>query len=432
MNTRSRRITENRPLGVLLIALLIICGCSQTISSIRPTLTPKATPTAFENASQTPKPVQSPTPHPTATAVPSVAIVTSSPNIYPAPVIIPRISLGGMNLDILDKGKDYIIYHDIDPTTQQWVYWAINPVEKVPLIFYNGSEQIDDMGEWSPTQKYRLLQSKNKLYITSPDGTSLSLIYSDDHYQVIDGLWLSDSTIIINAYEELYVPAPDIYILNVDTGLLTPLDLSRKGYVQAVFPSMKIRVEVNWTTHETTLVRPDGSRQRILEDFKVNIAPWNSKVIQWIDQLGEFVFLGRRAGDQTYNIYAVSRDFGSPRILFDLQGGQTSGITLSPDIQKIMFNYNSPASPKIHTKIVNLITGQSLYDWIFPYEFSEVTPKWSPDSKYMVCPYSSSGPGPIPEVDYGIQIMNIKTGVTEVIVNRNVGRTGLRWEILNP
>ncbi len=130
------------------------------------------------------------------------------------------------------------------------------------------------------------------------------------------------------------------------------------------------------------------------------------------------MFIAKEHADpkSTYKLWVVL-NHETPHILLDPQGEKIDQFSIdqfsvSPDEKYIAVKLASLLDQHIY--IFSTDTFQLLYKWIYQSKTGGVHFVWSPDSEKIAFEYSGGGSS------VGIQVMNIQTGETKVIVQKGV------------
>lgn len=330
-----------------------------------------------------------------------------------------------IDLTPLPKPEDYIIYIKFETNTDYKI-WAINPNEMTPIFI------TANFGpwSWSPSNKFWLFTAYRSIYLANADGSEIRNIYTyKAEYESIELFWLADDVILFNAYKDAISLPPDIYSLNINTGVATQLFPGSRKFIQAAFPFEKKWLLASWPTGPLDIVDQNEKTERFFDDFSIptNVfAPYPP--VQHINGLDKYLFKAIGLGDVNSKLWLVSKQ-ESPQILFDPGSDGIDQFAISPNEQYVVLTYNSIELKGVYLYIFDLEDFQLLYKWIYPYALGSDHFIWSPDSQSIVLYYSDFDIEYPDEVHSGIQIMDIVTGNTQKIFKEDVTEI-LDWHFI--
>lgn len=329
----------------------------------------------------------------------------------------------GSNLDSsviglmsLPQPEDYIFYLKFETNTDYKI-WAINPNELTPRFVTSAFT----LRNWSPSNKFWLLTGNRGMYIVNADGSELRRIYTyRTKYKGIDPFWLTDDVILFNAYEDPYFLPPDLFSLDINTGKVTQLFPGSSNFIQAVFPDEKRWLLASWPSGSLDLVDQNGNTENFFDNFSFVTDPNASyHKIQRINHLDKYLCIAKAAGEDNYKLWLFS--IGEvPQVFFDPGNEGIDQFTISPDEKYLALTYNSVKLGGTYLYVFSIDTKELLHEWVYPYKLSREPFIWSPDSRSIVLHYSESGVGRYNTVNSGIQIMDVTTGETEIILKEDV------------
>lgn len=328
------------------------------------------------------------------------------------------------NLTPLPKFDDYIIYSKYKSSTE-FEIWAINPNNLVPLFITSDFTPRS----WSPSNKFWLLTGHQSINIANSDGSGFHSAFTYKEYQGVDPFWLTDDVVIFNAYRD-YLSLPDMYTLDVNTGAVAQLFAGSNKFIQAAFPSEKKWLVASWPPPSSIdIVDENGKTERFFDEYLINTDPFAPyQKIQHINRLKKYLFIAKGPGDINYKLWLASKQ-EPPQVLFDPESDGIDQFTVSPDERYVALTYNSVRLKGLYVYIFSLDNLQLLYNWVYPYKLGSGYFIWSPDSQSIVLHYSESNAGNSTNVNFGIQIMDITTGETRIILNEDVTQI-LDWHFI--
>jgi len=320
----------------------------------------------------------------------------------------------------LPTHKDYIIYIKSNSISGQDEIWALNPEDNSPILVVSGAD-LWPWG-WSPSGSHWLFTAGSSILVANSNGTAIHSVFNDKRYTQIYPFWLTDTTLLFNAYTDLLL-APDIYELDLTTGKSTRISTEAGTFIQSVFPPKGSWLQVVWDSgHREILERNlNGDITEYFSGFDVSIDPFWSCSFQFIRNSNETVFMAKNKGDENtdYRLWKMNITSGSTEVLFKPSADSwVDEFLLSPNEQYLAFTYLQ--SQTTFLNILNITTGNVDYQWNYPYWLNSSGFLWSPDSNSIALPYVSGEPGTIPKVDHGIQVMDITSGETRVLLNENI------------
>jgi hypothetical protein len=132
--------------------------------------------------------------------------------------------------------------------------------------------------------------------------------------------------------------------------------------------------------------------------------------------LDKYLFKAIGPGEANSKLWLVSKQ-ERPQILFDPGNDGIDQFSVSPDERYVALTYNTLNGVFLY--VFSLDNLQLLYKWVYPYELGSGFFDWSPDSRSIVLHYSGSDTGSA-AVNFGIQVMDITTGETRIILKEDV------------
>jgi hypothetical protein len=321
-----------------------------------------------------------------------------------------------IDLASLPQPEDYIFYLKFESNTDYKI-WAINPDELTPR-FVTSEFTFRDR---SPSNTFWLLTGNRSMYIVKADGSELRPIYADNtKYKGIDPFWLTNEIILFNAYEDPYFLPPDLFRLDINTGKVTQLFSDGSKFIQAVFHNEGTWLLASWPTGPLDLVDQSGKTEKFFHDFSLVTDPHTSyHKIQRVDRLEKYLFIAKAPGEDDYKLWMASKG-GTPEVFFDPRNERIDQFTISPDEKYLALTYNTASLGGTYLYVFSIDTPELLYKWVYPYTLSRADFHWSPDSRSIVLHYSESDVGSYNTVNSGIQVMDVTTGETKVIVNEDI------------
>ena len=211
-----------------------------------------------------------------------------------------------------------------------------------------------------------------------------------------------------------------MYSLNINSGIATQLFPGGNEFIQATFPSEKTWVKASSPAGSGPLnwVDQNGKAERFFDNFLIPTDPFvRYPPIQGTNQQGKYLLKAQGPGDTNYKFWLVSKQ-EKPQLIFDPGMGGIDQFTVSPDRRYIGLTYNTSSGEYLY--IFSLENLQLLYKWIYPYRLGSGDFIWSPDSQSIVLQYSETDVMTSARVNFGIQIMSIKTGKTKIILKQDV------------
>jgi hypothetical protein len=259
------------------------------------------------------------------------------------------------------------------------------------------------------------------MYIVKADGSGIRRIYTyPAKYKGIDPFWLTDEIILLNAYEDPFFLPPDIFRLDINTGKVIQLFPDGSKFIQAVFPDEKRWLLASWPSGSLDLVDQSGKTEKFFHDFSIVTDPHSSyPKIQRVNRLDQYLLLAKAPGDDDYKLWLASKG-QTPQVFFDPRNEGIDQFTISPDENYLALTYNTVGLGGTYLYVFSIDTRELLYKWVYPYTLSRADFHWSPDSHSIVMHYSESGVGSYNTVNSGIQVMDVTTGETQIIVNEDV------------
>ena len=185
--------------------------------------------------------------------------------------------------------------------------------------------------------------------------------------------------------------------------------------IGAVFFDEKKWLKVD-TTSVVSLVDENGNSDAFFAKFLIRgpgILYFDPRrpFVDRIVKLDKYLFVAQERADpkSNYKLWIVSKH-EDPYMLFDPNGENIDQFSVSPDEKYIAVTHDGMEK---HIYIFSTDTLQLLYKWIFPYKIGDAEFLWSPDSGEIAFYYFNDS-------KYGIQIMDIKTSKTKIIVKKDV------------
>ena len=363
-------------------------------------------------------------------APPEIGVQTVSPS--PSPVIFTPTNISSQVPDSqpvisimpLPQANDYIIYSKYT-TSEKFEVWAINQSKLTPLFITSDFTPRS----WSPSNKFWLFTGYQSIDIANTDGLGIRPVFTYKEYQGVDPFWLTDNVIIFNAYRD-YLSLPDMYSLDVNTGVVIQLFAGSNKFIQAVFPFDKKWLIASWPPPSSIyIVDENGKTERFFGEYLINTDPFAPyQKIQYINSLKKYLFIGKSPDDTNYKLWLASKQ-EPHQILFDPESDGIDQFAVSPDEKYVALTYNSVRLKGVYVYIFSLDNLQLLHKWVYPYKFGSGYFIWSPDSQSIVLHYSESNKGDSTDVNFGIQVMDITTGDTRMILNEDVTQI-LDWHYI--
>jgi len=353
--------------------------------------------------------------HPTETLQPAVTYTVEprvSTSITSVPVQLPQIGTP------LEVGKNYITYVDYNSENNENEIWALNPLDNKPFLVLQGPK-IWPHG-WSPSGKNWLLSAAGTIYVANATGSALSVVFQDLNYTRIDAAWLSEGSILFNAYIDLASP-PDMFRLDTLSGDIVPIRSGANAFIQAISPDNEIWIQGDWDGN-LYIMNESGIITPILQDFFLDLDPFNFRKIQFIPGTDEFVFLGSPRSSDEFGLWTASlSDPGAKKLLIPEGDENIQSFNISTDGQLIGVVLEDSSGFRFQT--MNVRSQLPDNDMDYPYSIGTIHFLWSPDSDLIVLPYQSIDPGEqatSADIISGIQIMDVSTGQVSVLLKRNV------------
>jgi hypothetical protein len=360
-------------------------------------------------------PTSSQTRIPTALSTATVFIPTT-----PATSEVPENAQAVTTYMPLSHAEEYIIYSKYNVSNDQEEIWAVNPHKPNPfLITTNVTPRV-----WSPSNALWLFTKGGSIYVANADGSDIRAVYANEEYTGIDPFWLTDSLVLFNAYKDSFSP-PDIYGVDVGSGMATQLSSGDNKFIQATFPSESIWLRGDWLTGSLDIIKQSGEVEKFFSDFAILADFLNPNQIQRINRLNKYLIVAKERGDAYYKFWLVS-NHETPIMLFDPGDGGVNFFRMSPNEQYLALTY--VASDDTFIYFLNINNQDLIYKWRCPYEIGSCNFIWSPDSQSIALFYSDSDVG-TSSITSGIQVMDITTGETRKILNEDVTQI-IAWQFI--
>ena len=272
---------------------------------------------------------------------------------------------GDVAIHNLISGEDQILTHDADSTTG----FAMSPK------FSKNGKQIA-YSWWKPYHTYELL-------LVDVDHPSPRLLYRQKGEHVYPVTWLSDKEIIFTRYE-YETKINQICSFNILDGTIRALKTLERGNWSQLscspdgkYMAYDFEKGTDSGNVDINLFAMEGASEISLVKH-----PANDRVIGWVPDRKEFLFISDRSG--TWDLWAVPVDDGKPsgpvmRLYTDIGEVQPVGFTQNGDcfIGFNRRNFNAYIAPfNAETGELKEKSGKSLVGsnyWI----------KWSPDGQYL-------------------------------------------------
>ncbi len=331
-------------------------------------------------------------------------------------------SLLGPIITPLPQFDDYIIYNKFETRTD-YAIWAIKLNDPTPRLI---TMNLKPWG-WSPSNKFWLFTGNKSIYVANADGSDIHMVYTYEEYQGVELFWLTDEIVLFNAYKDITSQPPDIYSLNISSGAIIQLFQGESKFIQATFPSEKKWLLTDWPIGSLMIVDETHKAEQFFNNFSIptNIfSPYPP--IQRITKLDRYLFKAKDSGEADYKLWLASQQETS-QVFFDPGSDGIDQFAVSPDEQYVALTFNTLNG--VYLYIFSLESLQLLHKWIYPFTLSTGYFIWSPDSKSIVLPYSELDAGNSTEVHFGIQVMDITTGETRIILKEDVNEI-LAWHSL--
>ena len=328
-------------------------------------------------------------------------------------------------LSPLPSSEDYIFYINFETNTDYKI-WAINPTDLSPQFVTSGSA----VQGWSPSNKFWLLTGYQSIYVGNADGSEIRNVYTfKDEYESIELFWLTDDVILFNAYKDGISLPPDMYSLDVNSGAVIQLFPDSNKFIQVTFPSEKKWLRASWPAGSLEIVDQSGTFEKFFEDFLIptNIfAPYPP--VQRINRLNKYLFKAIGPGDLSSKLWLASKQ-EPPQMLFDPGSDGIDQFAVSPNEEYVALTYNTVGLEGVYVYVFGLENLQLLYKWVYPYKLGAGYFIWSPDSQSIALHYSDFDAGKSTEVHSGIQVMDITTGETKIILKQDIEQI-LDWHFI--
>lgn len=334
-------------------------------------------------------------------------------SIVPSLSITPSLKLTEVPGDTLQSMTDYLVYINKIKESDQWGVFALHPGESNELLLARETGGLNFKG-CSPDGSYCLLDG-DSIYLSNSDGSNYHQLYSDQQYKGINSFWISNSQIVVNAYKELGL-VPERFILNIEDGHIQFLDQTGAKVVLNSFPFIGIAIEKDYSTNEFFKLDITGKEEKIFEGFEDIV-----DLVGFSQGTQEYIIIANKHGDNVKRLWAVTADTYIKREIYDLRDYKISNIQLSPDNKYMAFTAFSPLyGEDACISFINLQSGKMDHQWRYPYWPNNATFVWSPDSRKIALPYTNGTPEKSGSISNGIQVMDISTGKTDVILEKNV------------
>lgn len=295
---------------------------------------------------------------------------------------------GDVAIHNLISGEDQILTHDADSTTG----FAMSPK------FSKNGKQIA-YSWWKPYHTYELL-------LVDVDHQSPRLLYRQKGEHVYPVTWLSDKELIFTRYE-YETKINQICSFNILDGTIRALKTLERGN----WPQLSCSPDGKYMAYDYADETDSGNSDIILlameggREISLVKHPANDRVIGWVPDRKEFLFISDRSG--TWDLWAVPVDDGKPsgpvmRIYTDIGEVQPVGFTQKGNC---FFgfnrqNFNAYIAPfNAETGELKEKSGKSMLG-------SNYGIKWSPDGQYLTyIKENSKANNP-----WQLTIQNLKTG----------------------
>lgn len=331
----------------------------------------------------------------------------------------------------LEPGKNYIFYISYQGSKgQNHELWAVDPLSGE---FFQVAKGINWFLGWSHPGNKWLLSGKHALYVANPDGSNLHMVYEDPQYTFTYSWWLSDNLILINAYSDLQLP-PRIYILDLTTEKIDDVTTEDAPKFTAAVSLRNTWIEASWDSGKMQVNDVSNRPYHLFDEMRIRLSPFDSSDIEFLSNADQIIFIASQNADSqqgsSWKLFLASTLNDSLSLLFEAEKNSTiNKFRISPDGRYLAFTYSTGKDTFIN--FLNLQTKKIDYKWVYPYWPDSNSPFfWSPDSKFIVLPYVSSGPWTVPTTRSGIQIMNISNGETKLIVDSQNVRI-IDWQSYN-
>lgn len=321
----------------------------------------------------------------------------------------------------LSHSEEYVIYSKYDVSKDQEEIWAISPHKLNPFVITTSvTPRV-----WSPSNTLWLFTKGGSIYIANADDSGIRAVYTNEEYTGIDPFWLADSLVLFNAYKYSFSP-PDIYSLDVNSGTVTQLSSGNNKFIQATFPLENRWLRGDWLTGSLDIIKQSGEVEKFFSNFTILADYFNPNQIQRINRLNKYLIVAKEKSDSDYKFWLVS-NHEAPIMLFDPGDGGVNFFRMSPNEQYLGLTY--VASDDTYIYILDINNQELIYKWRCPYEIGSCNFIWSPDSQSIALLYSDSDIGTSDAITSGIQIMDITTGETNIILKENVTQI-LDWHFV--
>jgi hypothetical protein len=296
---------------------------------------------------------------------------------------------------------------------------------------------------WSPSDDYWLFGDGDSLYVTNANGSNIQRVYQ---YQAIDkcgrgASWLSNEVILIEGYgcdsNGKVWPPPHQYFFNMesgDDGRLDPVnEFDEYGtyMIQGEIPNMESWVQMNWYTGEVEIADLGGNHKKLLTDLELQ-TEFGKRSMAFIPDTNIVIFLAGRKDNEKpngmlYGLWKMSLN-KSPKLIIEEEPGESiREYSVSPSGELLAYTYDRGLQHMI--AFYNIQNEKIEYEWVFPYRLGSLRFIWSPDSLYVMLPYSTDDHETPDKITDGIQIMDISTGATKLLVDENVWM--LDWHLVD-
>jgi hypothetical protein len=406
-------------LGLLLISCEIH-AITQEINT--PTLTPspviQATLVSTQESTAETTNIQKYTPNPTSTEIirltPTIQS-TSSPTSSTTPQTEETVTA---------TCQSYIVFRRPgDGTTDTWL---VKPDGSDAHMVASG--YLPEF--WSPSGRHLLLYKPGALYVAYADGSNPEPVYQLEGMDLGFSQWLTDEMLLVEVRYDIYSP-PHIYYLNLNTGELQKPNPDYQRLIEAVSPMGTFWLQS--TIEDIEIADLSGNRIiAYLPGGAGSTQPLLNPGIAFIPGTDAVIHRGC-VGDpvgssESCHIYRTeisNEEAGIPQAIFDVDpDSMIGGFRVSPDGRYLAFTYDT-STTNWQLYLLNLETLNIDYQWLYPDQSNAERFLWSPDSEWVLIPFSNHKTG-----WFGMSILNIKTGEIETVTDGSYPDSFWDWRCI--
>lgn len=317
----------------------------------------------------------------------------------------------------LPTGKDYIIYTVWNSAEKQNEIWAHNPDDGEAFVMFRSGEIWP--GNRSSSGSLWLFGDSSAIYVANADGTGIRLVYQNPKYIRMQADWISETDIMVEAFQDLS-EYPDIYRINTETGKAEGIDIKGIKYIQAVCIEKNVWIGWDSALDIVRVVDQGLDTYPILENYHdVSVDIFDHDEIQFLPGSDEFIFIASDIGLDNYSLRKSSLSGSEVSTLLEpAENEYNLEFQISPDGYFVGVVYETLEGNYFY--VIDLSTGNLIYHWVFPYTIGSTHFIWSPDATQIALPYFEGVTGSGSEIVFGIQIMDLATGETRVVLKRDV------------